>query len=271
MKREYSLAQLTVLNASPPELARIGADCGYDYFSARQIYMGLPEEPDYDLSKNHAMMAETKAVMAETGIRFLDIELARIIADLDVKRYENAFQTAAELGGTRVLSSIWTENEDYYTEKFAEVCDLAALYNLTVELEFVPIAAVRDLAGAVKVLRAVNRPNAGILIDMHHFHRAQDDPKALAALPREWFHMVHLCDATAEIPSDPEEMRRIMREDRDYIGEGGVDIRAIMAEIPNVPCSIELPKNSVSDVFGYREHAKRCLESAKRYFADEQQ
>ena len=269
MKKEYSLAQLTVLNASPPELAKIAAECGYDYFSARQIYMGLPEEPDYDLAKNRKMMAETKAVMEDTGIRFLDIELARIVADLDVKKYENAFRTAVELGGTRVLSSIWTDNEDYYTEKFAEVCDLAAQYGLTVELEYVPIAAVRNLAGAVKVLRAVNRPNAGILIDMHHFHRAQDDPAELAKLPREWFHMVHLCDASAVIPSDPEEMRRIMREDRDYIGEGGVDIKAIMAQIPNVPCSIELPKNSVSNVYGYKEHARRCIESAKKYFGEE--
>ena len=269
MKREYSLAQLTVLNASPPELARIAAECGYDYFSARQIYMGLPEEPNYDLSKNHEMMKETKAVMAETGIRFLDIELARIVADLDVKRYENAFQTAAELGGTRVLSSIWTDNEDYYTEKFAEVCDLAAQYHLTVELEYVPIAAVKNLAGAVKVLRAVNRPNAGLLIDMHHFQRAQDDPAELDKLPREWFHMLHLCDTTADTPADLNELRRIMREDRDYIGEGGVDIKAIMAHIPNVPCSIELPKNSVSDVYGYKEHARRCLASAKKYFGNE--
>lgn len=268
MKREYSLAQLTVLDAAPPELARIAAKTGYDYFSARQIYMGLPEEPDYDLSKNRAMMAETKAVMADTGIRFLDIELARITADLDLKKYEPAMQTAVELGGTRVLSSIWTDDEAYYTEKFAELCDLAAQYQLTVELEYVPIAAVKNLEQTVKVLREVNRPNAGILIDMHHFHRAQDSVAELAKLPREWFHMVHLCDASAEIPDDFEKMRFIMREDRDYIGEGGVDIRSILSAIPNVPCSIELPKTSVSSVYGYEEHARRCIESAKAYFGD---
>ena len=161
------------------------------------------------------------------------------------------------------------DDEDYYTQKFAEVCDLAAQYGLTVELEYVPIAAVRNLEQAVKVLRAVDRPNAGLMIDMHHFHRAQDDPAKLAELPRGWFHMLHLCDATAEIPTDPDEMRRIMREDRDYIGEGGIDIKAIMANIPNVPCSIELPKNSVSNVYGYKEHARRCIESAKRYFGEE--
>ena len=159
--------------------------------------------------------------------------------------------------------------EDCYLEKFAEVCDLAAQYHLTVELEYVPIAAVRNLEQAVRVLKTVDRPNAGLMIDMHHFHRAKDDPAKLAELPREWFHMAHLCDASAEIPSDQDELRRIMREDRDYIGEGGIDIKAIMAQMPVVPCSIELPKNSVSNVYGYKEHARRCIESAKKYFGEE--
>ena len=65
MAQEFSLAQLTVLNASPAELATIASQAGYDYFSMRQIYMGLPEEPDFDLSKNKQLMAETKRVMEE--------------------------------------------------------------------------------------------------------------------------------------------------------------------------------------------------------------
>lgn len=65
----FSLAQLTVLKTSPAEIARIAANCGYDYVSMRQIYMGLPGEPDYDLSKNRALMKETKQIFADTGDR----------------------------------------------------------------------------------------------------------------------------------------------------------------------------------------------------------
>jgi sugar phosphate isomerase/epimerase len=165
----FSLAQLTVLKTSPAEIARIAADCGYDYVSMRQIYMGLPGEPDYDLSKNKQLMKETKTVFAETGIRLLDIELARIFDGMDVQKYEPAMATAVELGGKHVLSSIWTENRDYFLDRFAELCDLAKQYGLTVELEYVPIAAVKTLAGAVDVLKTVARPNAGLMIDVHHF------------------------------------------------------------------------------------------------------
>ena len=267
MKQEFSLAQLTILNASPVEMASIAFETGYDYFSMRQIYIGLPEEPDFDLSKNKRLFSETRAIMAHTGIRLLDVELARIVDHVDPSSYEPAFATCAELGGKSVLSSIWTDNKVIQIEHFAKVCDLAKQYDLTVELEYVPIASVKNLAAALNVLSLVNRSNAGILIDIHHFHRAGDTVKALTQVPKELFHMLHLCDAPAKIPSDPEEMRRIMREAREYPGEGGIDIKSILSVIPSVPYSIELPKKSVSDKFGYREHAKRCLETSKIYLA----
>jgi len=267
MKQEFSLAQLTILNASPVEMAAIASETGYDYFSMRQIYMGLPEEPDYDLSKNKRLLKETKTVMANTGIRLLDVELARIVENVDPSNYEPAFATCAELGGKHVLSSIWTDDKTVQLDHFAKVCDLAKQYGLTVELEYVPIASVKNLAAALNVLNLVNRSNAGIMIDIHHFHRAGDTVEALSQVPNELFHMLHLCDAPVEIPSDPDEMRRIMREARDYPGEGGIDIKSILSVIPFVPYSIELPKKSVSDIYGYREHAKRCLETSKAYLA----
>ena len=270
MEREFqfSLAQLTVLKTSPAEISRIAAEAGYDFVSMRQIYLGLPEEPDYDLSKNKKLMDETKAVFAETGIKLLDIELARIFVGMDVKKYEPAMATARELGGRHVLSSIWTDKREYALEKFAEVCDLAKEYGLTVDLEYVPIAAVKTLAESVEVLRTVNRTNAGLLIDAHHFHRAGDSPEELKKLPREWFHLVHICDAPGEIPSDRDEMTRILREERSYLGEGGIDVAAILRALPEVPCSIELPNLKNAARYGYSGHARRCLESAKTYLAD---
>lgn len=265
MQPQFSLAQLTVLKTSPAEISRIAADCGYDYVSMRQIYMGLPEEPDYDLSKNKKLMAETKAVFADTGIKLLDIELARIFDGMDVKKYEPAMTTAVELGGKHVLSSIWTLDREYAIERFADLCDLAAQYGLTVELEYVPIAGVRTLSGAVDVLRKVNRPNAGLMIDIHHFHRAQDNPAELAKLPKEWFRFAHLCDAPAEIPTEQTEMARILREARSYVGEGGIDIAPILNAMPVVPYSIELPNLERVAESGYPEHARRCLESAKTF------
>lgn len=267
MKQEFSLAHLTVLGCAPPEMTYIAARAGYDYVSIRPIYMGLPGEPNYALAESRELLRQTKAALTATGVRLHDIELARIFDGVDVKSYLPAMEVAAELGGKAVLSSIWSGERDYYIEKFAELCDLARPLGLTVDLEYVPVAAVRDLAGAVDVLRTIERTNAGLMVDMHHVHRARDNPADLDAVPREWFHFAHLCDAPAQIPTERQEMIRIMREARLYVGEGGIDVAGILAHVPPCVYSIELPNKARHEEMGYAEHATRCLETLKAYLA----
>ncbi len=267
MKQEFSLAHLTVLGCAPPEMTYIAARAGYDYVSIRPIYMGLPGEPNYALAEKRELLRQTKAALNATGVRLHDIELARIFDGVDVKSYLPAMEVAAELGGRAVLSSIWGGERDYYIEKFAELCDLAQPLGLTVDLEYVPVATVHDLAGAVDVLRTIRRPNAGLMVDMHHVHRARDNPADLDALPREWFHFAHLCDAPAAIPTERQELVRIMREARLYVGEGGIDVAGVLEHIPPCVYSIELPNKARHEELGYAEHATRCLETLKAYLA----
>ena len=266
-KQEYSLAHLTVMGLAPPEMIYVASRAGYDYVSIRPIYMGLPGEPNYALAEKPQMLRETKAALADTGMRVHDIELARILADVDPKSYVPALEVGAELGARAVLSSIWTDDRAMYIDKFAELCDLAQPLGLTVDLEAVPIASVRTLAQALDVLRTVKRPNAGLMVDTHHFHRARDRAEDLDAVPREWFHFAQICDATGEIPADREKMIHILRAERLYLGEGGIDVAGILRHIPQVPYSIELPHVVRAKEWGYTEHAFRCLETAKAYLA----
>src|SRR5690625_437592 len=208
MTKQYSLAHLTVLDSPPPEMIYLAARAGYDFVSLRPIYMGLPGEPNYELATNKQMMRETKKALVDTGVKLLDIELARIYDDMDPKQYEAAFEVAAELGGRHVLSSIWNDDKSFAIESFAHICELAKPYGLTIELEYVPIASVYDLAGTLEVLEAVNKDNAGIMVDVHHFHRAKDKVEDLDTVPREWFRYVHICDAIGEIPESQDEMTR---------------------------------------------------------------
>jgi sugar phosphate isomerase/epimerase len=267
VKHEFSLAHLTVLGCPPPEMIYVAARAGYDFVSLRTIFMGLPGEPNYGLADNPELLRETRRALDSTSVRLHDIELARVHDSVDPRAYVPAFEVAAELGARAVLSSIWSADRASYLGKFGEICDLAKPFGLTVDLEAVPIATVRDLAGAVDVLRTVKRDNAGLMIDTHHFHRARDRASDLAALPREWFHFAQICDAPSEIPSDPNEMIHVLREARLYLGEGGIDVAEILRQLPPVPYSIELPHLERAREMGYAEHAFRCLESAKAYLA----
>jgi sugar phosphate isomerase/epimerase len=262
----FSIAHLTALGLPTPELIYVAARAGYDYVSPRLIYMGLPGEPNYALAENAQMLRETKAALASTGLRLHDIELARITRGLDPRQYLPAIEIGAELGARAVLSSIWTDDRAFYLDKFAELCDLARPFGMTVDLEYVPIASVRDLAGAIDVLETIKRPNAGLMVDMHHFHRARDRVEDLAKLPREWFHFAHICDAPGEIPTDRQEMIRILREARVDMGSGGIDVADILGHMPrDIVLSIEQPNLTRAKEMGYAEHACRCLEAARRY------
>jgi len=266
MAQKYSLAHLTVIGCAPPEMTYIAARAGYDFVSIRPIQVGMQGEPNYALAENPELMRATKRALAATGIKVHDIELARVYDDMHASRYLPAMEVAAELGARAVLSSIWTPNTDYAIEKFGEVCDFAKGFGLTVDLECVPIASVRTLSQAVEVLRRAKRTNAGLMIDTHHFHRARDNPKDLAGLPREWFHFAQICDAQGQIPSDAAEMTRILREERLYLGEGGIDVARILRPLPPMVYSIEVPHVARAREMGYAEHAFRCLESARAYF-----
>lgn len=269
MATRFSLAHLTVLGCAPPEMTYIAARAGYDYVSFRILMMGLATEPgNYALAENKAMLRETRAALRETGLCAHDIELARIHESVAVKTYEPAFAVAAELGARHLICSVWTPDRGLALERLVQLCDLARPYGLTVNLEFVTWADVANLQQALELARTTRRENVGILIDTLHFHRSRVRLQELDEVPPEWFNFVHLCDAPAAIPEDIESLVFTGREDRLYVGQGGIDIAGIVNRLPEIPYSVELPNLARVREVGYAEHAAQCLETAKAYFEE---
>jgi len=270
MGYQYSLAHLTVLGLAPPEMIYTARLAGYDYVSIRPILMGVPGERNYALAEQPEMLKQTKRALAETGVKVHDIELARVIDGVDVKSYEPAMAVAAELGAKNIISSVWSDDTDYRTRQFADLCDLAAKYDLTVGLEFVTFAAVRDLKTAKELLDLVARPNATHMIDTLHFSRSRVALEELDTIPQKQLKFAHICDGPAEIPAmdDKSALIHTARDARLYVGEGAIDIAAIIGKLPrDVVLSVELPHLERVAEYGYAEHARRCLATAKEYFA----
>lgn len=265
MRNEFSLAHLTVLGCAPPEMTYVAGRAGYDYVSFRPIYMGLPNEPNYDLAKNPEMLRQTKKALAYTGVRLYDIELARIFDHVKPKNYEPAMEVAAELGGKAVICSVWTPDKNLQAEAYGEICDLAKPYGLTVDLEFVSFASLTTLKDALRLVRAINRENAGIMIDTLHFNRSRINLEELDDVPRKYFHFAHLCDAPQEIPDTLEGLIHTGRDERLYLGEGGIDIASIVNRMPQMVYSLEIPHVARVKEMGYAEHAARCLQAARAY------
>jgi sugar phosphate isomerase/epimerase len=268
MKPQFSLAYLTVPGCTPPEMTYIAADAGYDFVSLRLIQMGVAGEPDCDPCSRD-MVKKTKAALRETGLEMLDMELAKITSHRDPKSYVPAMEAAAELGARHLISSAWTIDpidRNFVIDRYSEICDLAQGFGLTVDLEFPSFSRLQTLAEATDIVRAANRPNGGILVDTLYCHFSDCNLEDLAAIPRDWIHFVHLCDTVPDIPQNRQDMIDIARENRLYVGEGCIDFAAIIAQLPKVPFSIELPNANRSAELGHEGHARRCLETARSYF-----
>jgi len=85
-------------------------------------------------------------------------------------------------------------------------------------------------------------------------------------LPVEIFHFAHVCDADKEISSAREDLIYTAREARLDPGQGAIDLGAILARMPTVAYSLEIPNLQRVKEVGYAEHARLCLENAKKYF-----
>ena len=201
MEKMFSLAYLTVPGTHPADQIEIAARCGYEGVSLRPISMKLPGEPDFRLA-NPVIYQNVKSALNRTGVKLLDIELARVGDGIDVSAYEADFEKAAELGARFVISSVWSPDREYSLAQLETICDMAQKYNLLVNLEFMAFANVRTLEESLEVMDQVNRPNLRLMVDTLHAHRAGVTQEMLKKVPAEKFGFVHLCDGPAWIPPD---------------------------------------------------------------------
>jgi len=102
-----------------------------------------------------------------------------------------------------------------------------------------PWVEVSNVAKAQRVVSAVKKENAAVLVDAIHFFRAGDRFEALKGLKLNY---AQLCDAPAERPTDMQEIIRQARSDRLPPGEGGLDLSGLIESLPkNIPVSLEVP------------------------------
>ena len=264
----YSLAHLTLINCTPAELVYVAARAGYDAVSPRFITMNVPGEFKQS-PLDPAQVQALETALDTTGLQVLDIELARITEDCDPRDFEAALELGARLNAKHMIMSAWTKRRDdrnFILDTYAETCDLAAPYGLSIDLEFPSFSRLRTLDETLDIVRAADRPNGGILVDTLYLHLSRVDLGELLHVPQEWLHFLHISDCLPGIADTREGMIQLARDARLYPGEGWIDFNGIIERCPPMNYSIELPNQARVAELGYEEHARRCLSHAKRTF-----
>jgi len=263
MKHDYSLAHLTVLSLTPAQVVEVAAKAGYRYVGLR-ITKVTPTEELVDLVDDKAALRATKAALASTGIEVNDVELFRMDPSIEPEHYIPALQVTAELGAKNIIAQLPDPDRARALDRFGRLCDLAKPLGIFVSLEFPHWTETGTLAAAVDILRNAERGNAGMLVDMLHFDRSNSSLEELASLPREWFRFAHICDAPKEWPHTHPGAIHTARDERLFPGEGGIDVRAILAQLPqDIPYALEIPRSVLTRAAGPEEVARLALIAAR--------
>lgn len=93
----FSLASLTVLELSPPEMVEVAAQAGYSHVGLR-LEPATPEEHHFALVADVGLRRRTLARLRDTGIRVLDVEILRLKPDTVVADFEKILAVGAEFG-----------------------------------------------------------------------------------------------------------------------------------------------------------------------------
>jgi sugar phosphate isomerase/epimerase len=261
------LAPLTCLELSPLELVRTAQTNGYDFVGIRLI-PGTEQEARHDMHVGSPMLREVCAVLRDTGLPVLDVEVFRLLPETDVAAFEPVLAAAQALGAREALVAGQDPDAGRLATHFARFSELAARYGVTANLEPMPWAAVRTLADAAHILARAGCANAGILLDTLHFDRVGGVPGDIAAADPQRFRYAQLCDAPAERPTDLETLLLQARCERRMPGDGALDLRPVVAALPPaLPISLEIPMRDWARSADAQTRTRIMLDTTRRWLS----
>ena len=265
-RRQISLAHLTVLDTTPPELVTVAAAAGFRTIGIRLTATPSVGVPPYDILHDGPLLRETLLRLADTSVSVLDTEFLRFEPEHPVGIPEGFLEVSARLGAKHVLVMSAEPEEARTIERFCELCDRAKPYGLNVGLEFAIYTGVLTLAHAAHVIARSKRPNASVLIDALHFSRSGGIPADIKQVDPALLHYAQICDASADMPgpSDTPKLIGEARTGRLLPGEGVLPLAELVAALPAAtPVAIEAPCRATADLPAV-ERARRAYRALSK-------
>ncbi|MNE28981.1 Xylose isomerase-like TIM barrel [compost metagenome] len=267
-ERNLSLAALTVLELSPPDMVEVAARAGYSHVGLRLV-PATAEEHHFPLVADAGLRRQTQARLRDSGVQVFDIEILRLKPETRVADFEPILAAGAELGASTVLVAGNDPDEARLTENFAAFCDLAGGFGLYPHLEFMPWTDAKDLVQAMRIVENAGRANGCVLVDAFHFNRSGSRLEDLARLDPARMRYAQLCDVAGPVPDDMDEILRQARNERRFPGDGDCDLLGLLRALPaDLPLSLEVPSRQLLEQgVGALERAQIAIDKARTLLA----
>jgi sugar phosphate isomerase/epimerase len=258
------LAHFTVLEVAPLELVSLAARVGYGAIGIR-MHPAFPGSPFYELPAGTPASKQMQRRLIDEGIQVYDVEVVNITENFSALSLTGLLEAASALGARRLTVGGDDPVRSRLVDHFGELCDLAAKFQMGVDLEGITWRHARTVADAGSVVAAARRPNGGVLVDALHLSRTGGMPRDLRTVPAQLIRSAQLCDAVATPPDTPEAIIAEARSGRLPPGQGVLPLRDLLAELPaGTVLSVEVPMNGSA---APEQHAIANFQAAQRLIA----
>lgn len=175
----WSLAHLSLLDTTPPQLVVAAAGAGFRNVGLR-LWPARAGEAPHPMREGSPMLAQTRKRMVELGVQVHDVEVIRLNAGFQAHVFEPMMTVAASLGARYVVVNCDDAQPQRAADSLGALACLAASHGLVLGVEFMVYTALPDLPAARALLRRAGQPNVRILVDTLHFMRSGAEPASLA-------------------------------------------------------------------------------------------
>ena len=204
-------------------------------------------------------MREMHRRLGDAGVRVHDIEFVTIGEGFVAQLLAPVLESAAELGAERLSVCGDDPNRSRLVASFAELCDLAAGFDMGVDLECMVWRQITSLPEAVRVVLDAGRSNGGVLVDALYLSRTGGLAADLRDIPPGLIRSVQLCDAPAGTPESTDAIIREDRSGRLPPCEVALPLRELLAGLPS-------PSRSRWATAHRPRRARRVFEATQKLF-----
>lgn len=228
--------------ATPVELVECAAHAGFEYGGM------WVEQADWTAQTTR----EVKAMLAATGLPLIDVEVVWIKPGPPDPFHARIVDIGKELDARNVLCVSSDPDMGATRDKLAILAEQAGS-DIRINLEFGLFTEVKTIRAASAILREIDHPAMGLLVDALHWRRSGGTIADVAALPAAWLSYVQLCDAPdpGADPTDPEAILAEAIDGRVAMGRGGLPLARLMDALPvsGLPISVEERSKALRDNF----------------------
>jgi sugar phosphate isomerase/epimerase len=258
--RPLCLDFLTAIEASPPELATLGAANGCASISI--MIHPAPGVPDYGMNADTPMRRETLKTCRDLGVSIDMVEGFFLTPETDIAGYRSSLESAGILGARSVNVLARDTDRSRLGDRLSAFSRLAGEFGLAVVTEWSIRSPFPSPAEAAAFLDGIGRP-ATLAFDSLHLFRGGFSAADLTALDPTIISRGQLADGPAEMAAG-----KVMAEafsERLPPGEGALPLASFIDALPaSVVIGLEVPMDSQrSQGASAADRVRRVAEAAR--------